>query len=779
MTDLLRNGSLSLFLLILTWGIAVIDMFLSKKRKGRIVTPINLLIFGTFVSATLYFYPFIFDELKKMQDGTVGYNALFNSAQFAFRLFILDGEMIWIEETVFFSGLDEALRSRFVWLGSILYFSAPICTFGFIMSMFMSIFARIKYLFSVGSKTHVFSELNDQSLALAKDIRRSNSLFVYKHLKICVLNILAGIYGKLNTKSRQDQISSLEKEINAINEEINAKWDAKSDLLASVDKHVNANGKPTREIESQSTDFYALKTAIKEANGKKNELVSKLNKLKKYSVLHENAVQNATELKAFVERYEKFSTKKNGFERFCENLLIFVNKLFFPEIVVFAGISEEKFEGNEDLVEEARAIGAIQLKEELEMMRFRWKLSWRRITFYLISEDEERKLHQAEHLMDKYDRNGIELKMFSCDRRSELLMASKNLSKMKAYRINDIQALVYYNLYTHGNLLFEPKSDKNDEKTISVVIVGLGRYGTEMLRALSWFCQMDNHKLKINAFDADEKAKDKIEFLCPDLINPVYNRADIQGEPYYDITIHSGIDASTKTFADELKKISDASYVFVCLGTDDLNLKVATEIRAIYEGIFKSGARVPYIETVVYDSDIAKKMGITWEHAKKLTEISDPTQLKKANTHGVMLKPGSPYNILITGDLDSFYTRETLFNSEAEQKGLKAHLEWGDEEDFWKYEYNYRSSVAKAIHQHLRVQLGYDTPEFDEYDWHLIPDSEKRVLADLEHRRWNAYTRSEGYVTAEARNDIAKHHPNLVPTESLPIKVLKNDVIIN
>ena len=777
MTELLRNGLLSLFLLLFTWIIAFVDVFLSKKRKGRIVTPINLLIFGTFISATVYFYPFIFDELAKMQGGVIGAHALMNSAQFAFRLFILDGEMIWIEDTVFFTGLETGTRALFVGLGSTLYFTAPIWTFGFIMSMFLSVFARFRYFLSVFVRAHVFSELNDQSLALAKDISRNNSLHLLKRLKLLWFQIHAWFSGKFNTKKRQSKAADLEQQIKDLDESAGSKNKGINQLLQTIDDQINKNG-VTPEIESKREEFYALKSDVTKINKKKNELKREYKNNNKYSVSHANFSKRADELKAFIQQYDNYSTDKNPLKKLFENILIVTKKLFFPDIVVFTGISDEKFEGNEDLVEESRAIGAIHLKEEFEMMHFRGKLSWRKITFYLISEDEERKLHQAEHLMDKYDRKGIELKMFSCDRRSELLMASKNLSKMKAYRINDIQSLVYHNLYTHGNLLFESESNTNDEKTISVVIVGLGRYGTEMLKALSWFCQMDNYKLKINAFDADEKALDKIEFLCPDLINPAYNRADIPGEPYYDITIHSGVDASTKTFADKLKKISDVSYVFVCLGTDDLNLKVATEIRAIYEGIFQSKACIPYIETVVYDSELAKKMGITWEHAKKLTEITHPDELKKANTHGVMLKPGAPYNILMTGDLDNFYTCQTLFNSEAEQAGLKVHLEWGDEEEFWKYEYNYRSSVAKAIHQHLRVQLGYNTPEFREFDWHLISDDQKLTLADLEHRRWSAYTRSEGYVTAEKRNDIAKQHSNLVPTKDLSIDVLKNDVII-
>jgi len=43
-------------------------------------------------------------------------------------------------------------------------------------------------------------------------------------------------------------------------------------------------------------------------------------------------------------------------------------------------------------------------------------------------------------------------------------------------------------------------------------------------------------------------------------------------------------------------------------------------------------------------------------------------------------------------------------------------------------------------------------------------------LRRLEHRRWNAYMRSEGYTYAPVRNDLAKVHHCLVPFDDLPLK---------
>ncbi|MBR5033920.1 MAG: hypothetical protein IKX71_01305, partial [Bacteroidales bacterium] len=106
----------------------------------------------------------------------------------------------------------------------------------------------------------------------------------------------------------------------------------------------------------------------------------------------------------------------------------------------------------------------------------------------------------------------------------------------------------------------------NGDKQISAVIVGLGRYGTEMLKALSWYCQMDGYHVEIDVYDADEKAEDRFRALAPELMAEAYNGVVIPGEAEYTIRIHSGIDAGTKTFADEIGKRKGTTFAFVALG---------------------------------------------------------------------------------------------------------------------------------------------------------------------------------------------------------------------
>ena len=54
-------------------------------------------------------------------------------------------------------------------------------------------------------------------------------------------------------------------------------------------------------------------------------------------------------------------------------------------------------------------------------------------------------------------------------------------------------------------------------------------------------------------------------------------------------------------------------------------------------------------------------------------------------------------------------------------------------------------------------------------------EDEKHSIRMLEHCRWNAYMRSEGYCYSPVRNDLAKMHTDLVPFGSLSLEKQKID----
>ena len=404
-----------------------------------------------------------------------------------------------------------------------------------------------------------------------------------------------------------------------------------------------------------------------------------------------------------------------------------------------------------------------------------------------------------------YPREG-ETRIFLCSTNAsfEHQLNSLNTEYVKLRRVNEVQSLIYDTLFNKGDIFFDtavPTGNKiynpvtrqyDDEKLISVVIIGLGLHGTEMIKALVWFAQMHPYRLEINAFDRESDASSRFSSMCPDIMSEKYNgNFDVDGEAHYRITIHDGCDVSSDNFDKELKNIKNATYVLLSLGNDDLNIQTAVKTRSL---LLRNGCS-PVIQAIVYDPD--KSLLLTLGREKGILD----------------------YDIAPIGDLAEHFSADCILASEIEALALQRHLKWGSEEDFWRSDYNYRSSTASVIHSKYKLycnipgsdkkkdestleqmleRAGIDAPEL--YDESIKSDpveldkyrklyfarlleldesetdtpegvrtpKESDFLCRIEHNRWNAYVRSEGYVYAPKRDKMAKTHHLLVPFDELP-----------
>ena len=103
-----------------------------------------------------------------------------------------------------------------------------------------------------------------------------------------------------------------------------------------------------------------------------------------------------------------------------------------------------------------------------------------------------------------------------------------------------------------------------------------------------------------------------------------------------------------------------------------------------------------------------------------------------------------------------------LPDGEIEAEKVKIRKRYKDNlRAFYRFDYNYRSSLSRIIHRKKCVELGLESNE-------------------QEHKRWNAYMRSEGYrysgsTDKATRNDLGKLHNNLVPYSYLAESETKKD----
>lgn len=429
---------------------------------------------------------------------------------------------------------------------------------------------------------------------------------------------------------------------------------------------------------------------------------------------------------------------------------------------IFCANDDEIFE----LQQGAKNLGAISFRKDVAAINFRLHSQKYQLWFFSISDDESNNLSHALQLAELYkDVPNSHLFVFTTSAESEVILASvqnredrgdesdESDKEMKIRRVNPIRSLITHTLYDEGIELFrQARPMENGDKLISAVIVGLGEYGTNMVQSLAWFCQMDGYHVQIDAFDQDPLAEDRFLGLCPELMDEAHNGISIPGEAEYRIRIHAGLNTETKSFADQIMTLTETTYVLVALGSDEENLKMALRLRMLFERMKIK----PVIQAIVYDSN--KKKALIGRHNFR----------------------NQPYDIAYIGDLESSYTEDVIIDSEIEKEALQRHMEYKKAWEFWGYEYNYRSSIALAVHAKMRRLCQIPGAGKKEKE---LTDEERHTIEVLEHRRWNAYMRSEGYIYSgshdpASRNDLAKMHFDMVPFAALSEEEKRKDSIV-
>lgn len=443
----------------------------------------------------------------------------------------------------------------------------------------------------------------------------------------------------------------------------------------------------------------------------------------------------------------RFSLRRNAqvyvFSELNEKSLVLASDLkknSAHRVVVFCDVFENDDERFGELLASAKKIDAIFFEKDILDIDFKKHAKHGSVYFFITGAENAENINKSLGLVERYGQiEHTHLYLFSNSISGEILLFSGKTHKMKIHCVNESLAMIHNALYQEPTVVFENTSAVSPEgdKVISAVLVGLGGYGVESLKTLLWYGQMDGYRLKIDAFDKDKHAADRVAYLCPEVMDEKYNGKYVPGEAYYQVNVHSKVEVGTKNFADKIAELTEASFVLVSLGNDDLNIETAVSLRIMFE---RMGIK-PTIYAVVYNDQLAAGL-------KGLTNFK-----------------GQPYDIRTIGGLESSYCEKVILHSELENAALAIHSAYGDsEQNFFAHNYNYNSSTASALHNRARAKLQISGSHLPEQE---RTDEQKQQLMDLEHRRWNAYMRSIGYVYSGSddpcsRNDLGKMHHNLV-----------------
>ncbi len=435
-------------------------------------------------------------------------------------------------------------------------------------------------------------------------------------------------------------------------------------------------------------------------------------------------------------------------------------------LVVFTDVFEKKEEeANYELVQHAREMGCILFAKDITSIKLRFMFGDRiKRKIYFIGDNEDENIRQALTVItycrqkEVYNTANTEFYVFARSVESEVLLDSIDNGEMKVRRINENRNLALRTLMEHP--IFFDAIEENGVKKLNIVLVGVGLIGTELVKGLSWVGQMYGYELNLHIFDSCKGIKKKLAGICPELIEK--NNAEterIDGMPFYKLHFYDETDVNTDEFLQKLNELGDVTTAYVTLGDDEKNIETAMRMRMQFEREhLRDGRHVPSIYAVVY------------------SEIKNEIISKHG---GLRTIKAQDYGITLIGSLRSSYCVDAIEQRNVERAGLACHLKWASSDSdkvdqigsYSKYEYYRRSSMAEAIHAHLRGKLG------------LVPgmvDKEvEEQIYKYEHNRWCAFIRAEGYILEPGKkSDLAKVHKSLIPYGELTDEVRILDQIV-
>lgn len=628
-----------------------------------------------------------------------------------------------------------------------------------------------------------------------------------------------------------------------------------------------------------------------------------------FSEMNEQSIAIA---QSIAKNYQDSKKNKGNQKKLRKPLLVFTD--FYPT----------ETEPDQDMLQSAQNLKAVCVKTDITHL----KLNKNRypIEFFIIGKEDSENMEQAIKLNDEYKESSkCSVYVYSAKPnagyildtidKGELTVTSRSLTKEtakgflenresanNAYSINDsyyyirrvnvVDAFTVKAL-TDNNLTEILSEQAKSEKTVSIMIVGLGLYGTAFLKNALWLYQMKDCTLKIHIIESENKEtlQDRIAKEMPGLAAHLvkgenektflHYRSDTEGDCRFDICIYHSIDCESSNLNDLIlqqnkykpavsaataptalpNRFIDVHAAFVTLGDDNKDIETAVILRGLFDKIKlirdkkmkKEPNELPLIYSVVYDNRTAQNLNCG---------SGEKTSDNKNDT-GIICYNGVPYHIHFIGRMSEHYHYETIRDMKRQEfNAIYHHVEWiqnesdlrdcfrtdpesvkddniktklktfqtemqehfdkdcGGEEtwndaffyytneelealkakgeqiiydkdkiivsavadtirSYDRFEYFRDSSVAKETYcRAIRDDAftDYFSKYFDASD-HIKEKPYTKICScdrciafrESEHMRWNAYMISKGYRYDMIRNDRAKTHPDIQPWQNLPV----------
>ena len=460
--------------------------------------------------------------------------------------------------------------------------------------------------------------------------------------------------------------------------------------------------------------------------------------------------------------------------------------------------SDKKDSVNTDQEKSARKLNAVLLPEEI--IHVRLNSQRRRVNYYIISEDDDANVDQtlkmihdmtggsAWYTKQRLCQKNVTLHCYATNAEAEILLDAKDKQDLRVVLVDEVRDAVYEQLYEYPLYTNQMQTGGAKQKILTLLILGGGKAGCEFLKAAVWSGRMISCELDIHLVDLEgTQLKDRLEAEYPELLPEEGN---------YQICIHEG-DIFGSTMQRELDALGQVDYCVSALGDDETSIRAAVWMRRHF--CAKAGYTKPFICAYVQSS--AKKMAVS--------ELSENTRRKTSLSYGIV--PFGCGGVYYGNESDAAFVLEYLglgvqshyfrLNRESDAESRRYAVQ-----NFYEKQGNRRSSIANGMHISTKLwEMGYGILRVPENGEELecyrrcvkpvdfaeilasLSETERAAYYNLEHERWMAYVRTEGWrlasnggrTLAEIRacyelyceefknqNYLAKMHPALVPIES-------------
>lgn len=362
-------------------------------------------------------------------------------------------------------------------------------------------------------------------------------------------------------------------------------------------------------------------------------------------------------------------------------------------LIVFCDVFKQNTEASHELMTKAEEIGAIcfrknvvEVHKQLRRMKAYRRSRKRLLRYYLFGMNVKENVHHAMDLVKEEtnshlapeqqfenlgifalafgDANGIRLESLN---RIPAKKGKKNGYFVR--RLDPALMMAHHILFNEDNVLVD---SNNPEKELNVLVLGMGRYGFEIAKNITWFYQRNEGGINVHIIDRDPNMKSYVASLCPELVPCDFEKNASEPSPFR-FVFHDPCDVFSTEFQNILssEKMNGLNAVFIALGDDSLNAEAAIYMRRWLDRIHFLKSRtselsenktVPSYAEVSDDGKIKDSIKIfAVVHNDENALLVDENALFSAGL----------YNVSFVGMDSKIYTAKNIYDFEVESNSAE------------------------------------------------------------------------------------------------------------